>query len=276
MKNELTPIQPFLVLQAQGLKRLFIKNNGISHFYEFKVEQGQSGQFQAVPDGSTDLIFSIGNTDVRIFIGGTVFQVKRWLFEKERIHFGVCFHPGKHMLPDGLTIHEVVDADLELDPLEYGFLAEQIAQARDISQRAKIFLDYYTSKMQSQGSFDTTRTIEQYVRGRIYESQGNIAIQELAAETGYSECYIRRSFQHIHGLSPKVFERFVRFQSMLWMIETRTEYDSMEEITLGCGYYDQSHMIKDFKAFAGVTPEVYRRLVLEHPLKQGQVMIDEY
>lgn len=73
MRNEMTPIQPFLVLQAQGLKRLFIKNTGISHFYEFKVGQGQNGQFQAVPDGSTDLVFSIGNTNVRIFIGGTVF-----------------------------------------------------------------------------------------------------------------------------------------------------------------------------------------------------------
>jgi len=51
---------------------------------------------------------------------------------------------------------------------------------------------------------------------------------------------------------------------MLQMIEIRTSHDSIEEIALGCGYYDQSHMMKDFKAFAGVTPEVYRRLVLEH------------
>ncbi len=264
MRNEMTPIQPFLVLQAQGLKRLFIKNTGISHFYEFKVGQGQNGQFQAVPDGSTDQVFSIGNTNVRIFIGGTVFQVKRWQFEKGRLHFGVCFHPGKQILPGGLTIHEVVDADLELNPSEYGFLAEQIAEAQDITQRAKIFLEYYAAKLPDQKSFDTIGAIEQYVRGRIYESHGNISIRELGRETGYSECYIRRCFQHIHGLSPKVFERFVRFQRMLQMIEIRTSHDSIEEIALGCGYYDQSHMMKDFKAFAGVTPEVYRRLVLEH------------
>ena len=37
----------------------------------------------------------------------------------------------------------------------------------------------------------------------------------------------------------------------------------LEELAVECGYYDQSHMIKDFKNFSGVTPEAYLNLISE-------------
>ena len=38
---------------------------------------------------------------------------------------------------------------------------------------------------------------------------------------------------------------------------------SLQEIALESGYYDQSHMIKDFKSYTGVTPEVYQKMLAE-------------
>ena len=32
---------------------------------------------------------------------------------------------------------------------------------------------------------------------------------------------------------------------------------------MNCGYYDQSHMLKDFRAFAGTTPEKYKKYLAE-------------
>ena len=108
----------------------------------------------------------------------------------------------------------------------------------------------------------TAGNIESYMRKRIYESKGNIPIGELAAETGYSECYIRRVFEEVHGISPKVFEKIVRFQNMLDRMD-KESFRGIGDIALESGYYDQSHMIKDFKNYTGMTPEHYQKLLNE-------------
>ena len=98
--------------------------------------------------------------------------------------------------------------------------------------------------------------IEAYIRNRIYETKGNVSIKEISQDTGYSECYVRRSFHEIHGISPKTFEKIVRFQNTLEEMALHKDmafYDMAQE----SGYYDQSHMVKEFKNFTGLTPENY-------------------
>ena len=85
-----------------------------------------------------------------------------------------------------------------------------------------------------------------YLRERIYDTNGCICIRQLAEETGYSECYIRRVFQQVHGISPKNFERFVRFQKLLHVINKMPEMIRLDALAQQCGYYDEAHMIKDF------------------------------
>lgn len=49
---------------------------GISNFYEFHVQEGTPANFKAVPDDSTDLVFGIGEHDVKVLLGGTVLKAK--------------------------------------------------------------------------------------------------------------------------------------------------------------------------------------------------------
>lgn len=55
------------------------------------------------------------------------------------------------------------------------------------------------------------------------------------------------------GLGPKRFVRLIRFQRVF---EQRREHDARawSEVALDCGYYDQAHFNRDFRAFAGVKP----------------------
>lgn len=263
-EKDIVPVQPYLILNAEDYQGIPAQEMGISGFYEFKVKNGCSGEFQAVPDGSTDLIFGIGGKDIKLYLGGTVLKAKQWEFEEGRTYFGARFLPGKCILPEQIGIGEVVNADLEIDRNEYGNeLVERVAEGRTLFERANLFLEYFPRHMAGKGEKQTVRSIEKYVRNRIYETDGTITIKELASETGYSECYIRRSFEQIHGISPKVFERFVRFQNMLKDIGEQPEQVEIERLAAACGYYDQSHMMKDFKSFTGTTPEQYRRMILE-------------
>lgn len=186
-------------------------------------------------------------------------KAKNWEFDDGRYYFGARFLPGKCILPKSLSIKEVVNADMEIDRNEYGSgLTECLAEAADVKQRAQILMQYLSSN-QGNHSKDSAHVLEEYMRQRIYATDGNISIQMLSRETGYSECYIRRVFKEIHGISPKEFERFIRFQAFLGEITKSPEQAGSEETALNCGYYDQSHMLKDFRAFAGTTPEKYKK-----------------
>nr|WP_295310335.1 helix-turn-helix domain-containing protein [uncultured Blautia sp.] len=258
-KKIVTPVQPYLTLDAEDYQEILNRRMGISSFYEFNVKNGNSGNFRAVPDGSTDLVFGIGEKDVKVLVGGTVLKAKDWEFDDGRYYFGARFLPGKCILPKSLSIKEVVNADVEIGQNEYGSgLTESLAEASDVKQRAQILMQYL-SNSQKENSRDSAHVLEEYMRQRIYATDGNISIQMLSRETGYSECYIRRVFKEVHGISPKEFERFIRFQAFLGEITRSPDQAGSEEMALNCGYYDQSHMLKDFRAFAGTTPEKYKK-----------------
>lgn len=260
-KNIIQPVQPYLLLDAEDYHEIMTGRLGISNFYEFHVQEGIPGNFMAVPDGSTDLVFGIGEKDVKVFIGGTVLKLKEWTFEEGRCYFGVRFLPGKSILPDALSIQDIVNTDLEVDRDVYGqFLTDRLAEAGGIRERAGILYRYLEDNRKERVK-DTLSKLEEYVRKRIYATNGNITIQMLSRETGYSECYIRRVFRQIHGISPKEFERFIRFQAFLNRIGKDAGNSGSQEAALACGYYDQSHMMKDFRMFAGTTPEKYRKLI---------------
>ena len=267
-KKIVTPVQPYLRLDAEDYKEILNKRMGISSFYEFQVKDPAQSCFKAVPDGSTDLIFGIGEKDVKVLIGGTVLRAKNWDFDDGRYYFGARFLPGRCVLPKDLSIQDIVNNDVEIDQNDYGAgLTDGIAEAEDVGQRAQILMTYLSERQK--GSYrDGAHTLEEYMRQRIYATKGNITIGMLSRETGYSECYIRRIFKQIHGISPKEFERFIRFQAFLNEITAAPGETDNEETALNCGYYDQSHMLKDFRAFAGTTPEKYKKRIYDDNVRK--------
>ncbi|MBO0828427.1 MAG: AraC family transcriptional regulator [Streptosporangiales bacterium] len=66
-----------------------------------------------------------------------------------------------------------------------------------------------------------------------------------------------RSFTERVGLPPKQFARIRRFQRLLASIPHDRPAD-WARLAACCGYYDQSHLIRDFRSLAGTTPARYR------------------
>jgi AraC-like DNA-binding protein len=67
------------------------------------------------------------------------------------------------------------------------------------------------------------------------------------------ERQLQRMFKDNLGLSPKSYFRLMRFRHAVASVRGRREIDWLD-LTHTLGYSDQSHFIRDFKAFAGVTP----------------------
>jgi AraC-like DNA-binding protein len=95
-----------------------------------------------------------------------------------------------------------------------------------------------------------------YAVRRLQDSRGGVTIAALALETGWSRRHLSVRFASEVGLAPKTFARIRRFE---WVTELlgKNGADSLADAAYRCGYADQSHLNRDFRAFAATTPTDY-------------------
>lgn len=90
----------------------------------------------------------------------------------------------------------------------------------------------------------------------IENRRGTTNSKELEIGTGLSSRQIERKFKREIGVGPKEFARIVRFQSIIKQASACGS-PNWNEIAHSHGYSDQSHLIREFKAFSGSTPSLY-------------------
>lgn len=84
---------------------------------------------------------------------------------------------------------------------------------------------------------------------------GRLRIGDLAGEIGWSRKHLVTRFRAEVGLAPKTLDRVLRFERMLRLLERGGA--PLAGLALDGGYFDQAHMIRDFRDFAGCTPRAY-------------------
>jgi AraC-like DNA-binding protein len=77
----------------------------------------------------------------------------------------------------------------------------------------------------------------------------------VASQHGITTRYLHKLVQQHTGLSPREFKKIRRFQSSLRQLTLPKQ--PLTTIAYECGYFDQSHFIRDFKSFTGLTPSAY-------------------
>lgn len=256
----INPFQPYMTLEMDGYSQINRTDYGISHFYEFTIHDEKKHCIKAVPDASIDLLFNIGENKVSTYISGTVFGVKKWELGTQDDCFGVRFQPGQGNLPKDITMEMIVNDDIEIDGDIFGKnLTEKIALAKTMSERIEIFKKAYEDMVLGRTSLSDKEKINEYLVNRISRTKGMITMRQLEDETNYSACYLRRIFKSFHGISPKQFAQYIRFQNLL--MQADKEGVRYEQVALDCGYYDEPHMMKEFKKYSGVTLEQYRKMI---------------
>jgi AraC-like DNA-binding protein len=89
---------------------------------------------------------------------------------------------------------------------------------------------------------------------KVYNQNGKQPISEITDQVGYSRRRLSELFRDTVGASPKQYSRIQRFQYSLKMLRSEP---NLSNIALECGYYDQAHFNRDFKALSGITPTEY-------------------
>ena len=91
---------------------------------------------------------------------------------------------------------------------------------------------------------------------KVIDNKNQLTVSSLSDAACLSYKQFSRIFTEYVGATPKEFTRIVRFQRALFMMQNNPSIDLMDLI-LTCGFYDQPHMIKEFKAFSGYTLNEY-------------------
>ncbi|MFF3340144.1 helix-turn-helix domain-containing protein [Streptomyces flavidovirens] len=176
----------------------------------------------------------------------------------------VCDHPGGQeairleLTPLGayrlfaVPMSELTNRVVELcDVLgpEAGVLVEQLAATGDWSARFDL-LDFVLLARFERGP-DPAPEVSHAWRLLTREA-GAIPIRRIAAEVGWSHGHLVRRFTQQIGLTPKMSARVLRFDRAVRLL-SRGGAD-LSEVTAACGFYDQAHLNREFRALAGTTP----------------------
>jgi AraC-like DNA-binding protein len=112
--------------------------------------------------------------------------------------------------------------------------------------------------------------LDRLSRGERHHPAAHVALQslgaagpasrtrEVARQVGLSQRRLITIFKQELGVTPKLFSRVRRFQRALVQIRGSAVPD-WPSVAVDCGYFDQSHMIRDFLAFSGFSPLEYWR-----------------
>lgn len=160
----------------------------------------------------------------------------------------------------GLPLAELTNRSVELESVLPGgeLLAERLYEADGWDARFDL-LDAILAARLVSGPAPKPAIVEAW--HRLEESGGRVDIGSLAGELGLSRKHLTSQFREQVGLPPKTLARVLRFSHAVRML-TCDDRMGLAEIAFRCGYYDQAHLNRDFREFAGATPTdlVRRRL----------------
>ena len=91
----------------------------------------------------------------------------------------------------------------------------------------------------------------------LLEARGAARIADVARALGWTRRRLERAFARELGIAPKMFARIVRLNAVLAGLDA-AERASAVDTALAAGYFDQAHLLRDFRALAGRTPRAGR------------------
>lgn len=91
---------------------------------------------------------------------------------------------------------------------------------------------------------------------RLRASGGRAPIGAIVQDVGWSQRHLVDRFRHELGIAPKVFARILRFGGVVRALKGAPGPLSLADLAVASGYYDQSHLNRDVREFAGTTPAV--------------------
>lgn len=239
-------------------------------YYIYESETNVAFEDIVFPSGCIEIIFNLGTGKWQTAVGDTFVttppvelwgQIIRPLPIKsvgKNTMLGIRFfpHAAAYFLNDKVDLfnNQVIDLSNISDKavnILYSRLLETTAWNKRIELIEKLLLDRLSFSQRKLSKVAVVSSI----MNEISQDDFFDNIENVASRYGITSRYLQKLFLQYTGLTPKLYSKINRFQNSLHLV-TKKEI-SLTSIAYDCGYFDQSHFIREFKSFTGSTPSAY-------------------
>jgi len=209
-----------------------------------------------LPDGCVDFVVEIGANPNPIAVGT---MTRPLLLGGSAPHefIGVRFKPGRAYTMLGIPASELTDDRVPLSDIwkDVGRLLDEVVAGATSNDRVAALARALEKRLL--GAPLPAPEVDGAIRA-IVESGGSIEIATLGPAIGVTRQQLARSFARWVGVPPKTFARVVRLQRLLEALRSARD-PHWSALATWAGYYDQSHLVAEFKELTGVTPSAWTR-----------------
>ncbi len=199
------------------------------------------------------------------YVGSFVAGMHESFAMTESPRMGTClqvnFNPVGASELLGVPMHSLANCAIELEDV-LGITARRLAtrmqEALDWHAHFRLLDDFLIDRLARATSPSPGIC---WAWRRLNETGGLIGARTLAAELGCSNKHLITRFRREIGLPPKAVARIIRFSRVAEALK-QNPFIHWAQIAHHCGYYDQAHLIRDFREFAGSTPGEYLGRIL--------------
>lgn len=252
-------MEEFKIIQPTALLAPYVKN-----YWLLKTACDSPTLARTVPCGMMNLIFHRGNCllsvrenefQPRAFLSGHEKSFDDLEYSGQINMISVVFRPIGVRAFFNLPINKlnnlrVAASDLEDKEL---LMLERSLTNTENEQLCILLIEQFLLKRLTRLAEYNLKRMDASIR-LINSGKTDIAL--LADTACLSSKQFQRIFSEYVGSNPKEFSRVIRFQKALHTLETKPQI-SLTTLAYECGYFDQSHMIKEFKLLSGYTPGEY-------------------
>lgn len=223
-----------------------------------------------MPTGSVELVIDLHEDEIPLFDfhshaqqGSTKgvricgVHSRSFIFAKRQrcsvmgVHFKPRGNAALLAFPAGELHNQIVSLE-DLWQEDVKELRDQLRSYTTIEIRFQILEQFLFRKMRLQNHHSAVDFAL-----REFERSPNSPVSRVVNhKIGLSTRHFNQIFRDYVGLTPKLYCRVRRLQRVLCLLEGQTQIDWLT-IALTCGYFDQAHLIHDFRTFAGCTPTEY-------------------
>ncbi len=227
---------------------------------------------RVLPSGAAQLIVNLAEDETRLYkpsgdglvclrspgsiLTGITTRAQIIDTDEQAFVAGVAFRPGGTVPFTAAPARELSDVDVPLEALwgrqRTGRIREQLLGARD-PQAALDALEAALLDLRRD------KAAHPAVRFALSEFRARPSVARIRVVTdaiGLSPKRFIERFKGEVGVTPKRYCRLLRFQRVVTRAHERGRTD-WTELALACGYFDQAHLIHDFREFSGLTPTAY-------------------
>lgn len=222
----------------------------------FWVLDSQGEGALVLPDGSSDFIFERTGRRRATAIGAMTRAIRT--APSRDVVVGVRFQPGA-----AASFFETSARDLRDAAAPLGDVLG--TRGRDLEARVADAADTNAAILALEASLRAARPRARPLDSRVQAALARIAavpaessVEEIAAQMHLGARQLERLFDERVGVGPKTFARTVRVQRALRVATTTRT--TLAAVAARSGYFDQSHMIREVQALAGLSPREFRRL----------------